>query len=181
MIYEEPDFRIAEPADCDVSEDGGAVVFQTRSKLEYMQLKEDGRPKMRTPTRVSEGIAQVQRPSVTDRLIDNNRLVAYEKYYGRSCNSGAYGKLMVRKVNSETGKPIGPEQFIREMGSFEGSIVRIDPKGKFILYHAYNYKKGKFQIDDPILFQLLDEEGRTVGHPIPFAERIDGFFDLVSD
>src|SRR5262249_15820888 len=38
IIYEKPDFRIAEPTDCDVSEDGDAVVFQTGSRLEYMQL-----------------------------------------------------------------------------------------------------------------------------------------------
>ena len=67
------------------------------------------------------------------------------------------------------------------MDSCEASGVRIDPQGRFILYHAYDYKRGNFQIYDPILFQFLDEEGQVVGRPIPLAEQIDVSFDFISD
>ena len=109
IIYENSESRLGEPIDCDVSEDGRAVVFPLFfGKLHYLSLRKDGKPTMRKPTPVSEGNAQIQWVSVTDTLSGNHRLVAYQKNYGRIfCGSGNYGKLMTRKVNSENGKPIG--------------------------------------------------------------------------
>jgi hypothetical protein len=189
MIYQNFDIPIGAPFNCDVSEDGRAAIFKSgkyqnlsfRNELLYLSLNEDGKPAMRNPTTLFLGRAQIVAVSLTDPLPGNLRLVAYEKYYGRGCNSGAYGKVFTRKVNSGNGKPLAPERFLRWMDSCEGSLVRIDPEGRFILYHTYDYRRGNLLIYDPIIFQSIDEEGRLVGQPIPLAEQIDGSFDFISD